>query len=36
VLVRDGAAHTIVRRETLEDLLRLENPLPASSVAEMI
>ena len=28
VLVKDGAAHTIVRRESLEDLLRLESPLP--------
>lgn len=28
VLVRDGRAHTIVRRESLDDLLRLENPLP--------
>jgi len=28
VLVREGAAHTIVRRESLEDLLRLESPLP--------
>jgi diaminopimelate decarboxylase len=30
VLVRDGTAHTIVRRETLDDLLRLENPLPGN------
>jgi diaminopimelate decarboxylase len=28
VLVKEGAAHTIVRRESLEDLLRLESPLP--------
>jgi len=28
VLVRDGTAHPIVRRETHDDLLRLENPLP--------
>jgi diaminopimelate decarboxylase len=28
VLVRDGQAHPIVRRETLDDLLRLESPLP--------
>ena len=28
VLVREGQAHPIVRRETLDDLLRLESPLP--------
>ncbi|HEU5003319.1 MAG TPA: diaminopimelate decarboxylase [Actinomycetota bacterium] len=28
VLVRNGEAHEIVRRETLDDLLRLESPLP--------
>ena len=28
VLARDGEAHTIVRRETLDDLLRLDIPLP--------
>src|SRR5207249_1506762 len=28
VLVKEGSAHTIVRRESLEDLFRLESPLP--------